>query len=142
MTLHRQQRKASKSSTASPSTSEIEASLQQAREMLDWGENWDGEGRPGYSEDTWSRAREFLLHSTEELWKRHQRAIPVPDIEPGPSGSIDFHWHMDDRELLLNLPGDPNELVDFYGDSSVGESIKGRTHPSTVGPWLLAWLTR
>lgn len=110
--------------------------------MLDWGDNWDGEGSPGYSAATWERAADFLAHSATELWQRHSRAIPVPDIAPGPNGSFDFHWQVSDRELLLNLPANLDSLVDFYGDTSDGESIKGRAHASTVGPWILAWLTR
>ncbi len=110
--------------------------------MLDWGDNWDGEGSAGYATETWQRASDFLTNCARELWERHQRVVPVPEIEPGPNGSIDFHWHAGDRELLLNVPADPNEMVDFYGDSSTGEVIKGRAHTSTVGPWLLAWLTR
>lgn len=127
--------------TKPPNAAEIEAALEQARAMLDWPDNWDGEGSMAYSEAVWRRASDFLTDATRQLWARHQRTIPVPDIEPGPQGSIDFHWQVDGREMLLNLPAEPAEMVDFYGDTSAGESVKGRAHTSTVGPWLLAWLT-
>jgi hypothetical protein len=110
--------------------------------MLDWGANWDGEGGVGYSEEVWERATQFLIQSALELWQRHGRAVPTPSIEPGPQGSIDFHWQLADRELLLNLPVDPEGLVDFYGDTADEEAIKGKSHTSTVGPWILAWLTK
>lgn len=125
-----------------PNIAEVESAIQAARAMLDWGDDWDGEGSPGYSEETWQRAGDFLMRSTRELWHRHQGVVPMPEIEPGPNGSLDFHWQMEDREMLLNLPAEQDALLDFYGDSSAGEVIKGRAHASTVGPWLLAWLTR
>ena len=135
-------RRVPKPASQPPNLHEIQAALQEARTMSSWGDNWDGQGSPGYSKATLERAAAFLVQSTRELWQRHQRVVPVPQIEPGPDGSVDFHWQAGDRELLLNLPSDPNEMVDFYGDSSAGESIKGRAYTSTVGPWLLSWLTR
>lgn len=124
-----------------PNSGQIAAVIQQARAVLDSGDNWDGEGRVGYSDASLQRANEFLQASSRGLWQRHHRVMPIPEIEPGPDGSIDFHWQVGEREMLLNMPADPGEMLDFYGDTTAGESVKGRAYAATVGPWLLAWLT-
>lgn len=125
-----------------PNSREIEVALREAREMTTWSDNWDGEGNAGYSDATIEHASAFLTRCSREVWQRHGRAMPVPDIGPGPAGSIDFHWKTSERELLLNLPAEQGEMLDFYGDTSDGEAVKGRVHASTVGPWLLSWLTQ
>ncbi len=125
-----------------PNSGDIDAALREARAMTTWGDGWDGEESLGYSEATMERASNFLTRCAREVWQRHGRVMPVPDIGPGPSGSIDFHWKTSERELLLNLPAGQNDMVDFYGDTSEGEAIKGKVYASTVGPWLLAWLTQ
>lgn len=122
-------------------TEQIAAALEQARTLLDLGDNWDGEGSPGYSEATLVRASYFLIASSVGLWERHGKVMPLPQIEPGPGGSIDFHWQVGTREMLLNLPANSDDMLDFYGDTASGETVKGRAYAATVGPWLLAWLT-
>ncbi len=131
-----------------PNSGDIEAALREARAMTTWGGNWDGEESMGYSEATLERASKFLTRCAREVWQRHGRAMPVPDIGPGPGGSIDFHWKTSERELLLNLPANEDGMVDFYGDTSESEAIKGKVYASTVGPSpshserYLVWLLR
>lgn len=129
-------------SAGPPNFGSIEEALSDMRAMASWDEGWDGEEGPVYAEATLERASHFLTRCAREVWTRHRRAMPVPDIGPGPQGSIDFLWKVGERELLVNLPAETGDLVDFYGDTTTGEAVKGRVHASTVGPWLLSWLTQ
>ncbi len=82
------------------------SAINSSRAMLEWEANWDGEGSPLYAEDTWSRATTFLVQSAKDMWRDYSISIAAPMIEPGPDGSIDIHWLLDDRELSLNVPAD------------------------------------
>ncbi len=124
-----------------PNAEQIVAAVEHARTLLDLGDNWDGEGSPSYSEATLERASDFLIASSVGLWEHYGRVMPLPQIEPGPGGSIDFHWQVGAREILLNLPANSDDMLDFCGDTASGESVKGRAYAATVGSWLLAWLT-
>src|SRR4051812_34276440 len=67
-----------------PNLEQLEAAIAAARAMLAWGDDWDGEGSPGYTEAPWRRATDFLLHTALQLWRGFRVASDVPDIGPGP----------------------------------------------------------
>lgn len=108
--------------------------------MLDLPDDWDDEGSPGYAEATWMRAVDFLLHNAERLWQDQGVTVGAPAILPGPNGSIDLHWRVSSHELLLNIPADPDELADYYGDTVDGNAISGKLNTSAKNQWLLMWL--
>lgn len=124
-----------------PNSSELVAAVNSSREMLGWGDNWDGEGSLGYTETVWRQATVFLITNANELWARQHRTIPVPQIEPGPNGSIDLHWQADGKELLINVPDDAGGPATFYGDNASAEFVKGSLNTSADAQWLLMWLT-
>ena len=108
--------------------------------MLKWSDNWDGEGSPAYAEGTWTRARDFLLANSTRLWQQRHIEAQVPQVLPGPDGSIDIHWQVGTRELLLNVPADQDAPATYYGDSQMGEVVKGHMVLSRPNEWLLFWL--
>lgn len=116
---------------------EIEAS----RSMLELEEDWDGEGSPGYEEATWRRAVDFLVGNASRLNDEYGVAIESPRIRKGPRGSIDLHWRMPDRELLVNIPADHGLPADYYGDDgNGGQQTKGTLNPERQGYHLMLWL--
>ena len=65
----------------------------------------------------------------------------VPKVLPGPAGSIDIHWKSEKKELLVNIPADPNLPATFYGDDYGDIFIKGSARigkpDATLAYWLL-----
>lgn len=120
--------------------SQIEASIEESRAMLDWGDDWDGEGSPGYALATWLRAKSFIEQNAILLWQRIGYSIPAPQVQPGSYGSIDIHWKTKNHELLVNVPVDEQEPASFYGDDFARHSIKGSLNLSAKNDWLLMWL--
>lgn len=124
---------------------ETEAEIQRSRRLLELEDDWDEEGSPGYSEETWSRAIEYLRRQSWVCWLRYGVTIPNPRISPGPDGSIDIHWRTESYELLLNIPRHPPTSATFYGDDYARLSIRGTFDPTAEPAGhmaLVSWLIR
>ena len=121
----------------------IASAIVTSRAMLDLPDDWDGEGSPGYREDTWLHAVGFLVDNALGLLEEHGETIPMPKVRKGPMGSIDLHWRESDRELLVNIPAQEGAAADYYGDDRAGgHTVKGTLDPAEDNMWLLMWLTR
>lgn len=117
------------------------SAIETSRRILDLPDDWDGAGSPAFAEATWQRAADFLRRCATTLWGREGRAVPVPQILPGPDSSIDIHWQSSQRELLINIPSDNDAPITFYGDDYGRDKRKGQIEEGAPDPDLLAWLT-
>ncbi len=121
---------------------EIDKALKSSREMLSLQEGWDGEGASAIAESTWKRATEFLRNNASTLWTIYGRRLQTPTLVPGADGSIDIHWKLPTRELLINIPPDPNALATYYGDDKRGWNIvEGKLETRAPDRALFFWLT-
>lgn len=116
--------------------------VDQAREILSWDDDWDGEGSPRYEEETLQRATHFLLDGVRQLTAECSVSVHVPRILPGPDGSIDIHWQLHDRQMLLNIPASVDEPVEYFGQKESGGSIKGNFYLSDPDLEPLTWVKR
>lgn len=125
-------------------TTKLAQTIQSSRRILELKDDWDEEGSPGYSEETWRRAVEFLIVSRRRYWKETKKSILVPKISPGPYGSIDLHWKTPDRELLINIPKSLEEPASYYGDDredGTENAIRGKSlDTSQYERWIFDWL--
>ena len=117
----------------------LKAEIAQARKILELSNDWDGAGSQAYSEDTFNRATAFL-NSHSEYLNKHGLSLPVPNIGPGPDGSIDLHWKRPSWELLVNIPARADEMAVFYGDNYGVQKIRGSLDPSTFNFGIATWL--
>ena len=124
-----------------PNFDQIVAAIEESRKLLDWEDDWDEEGSPGYEEAMWQRGAGFLKDNALRLWEEYGACVEAPRVLPGPNGSIDIHWHTGDHELLINIPADRSKLAPYYGDTPTGHSVKGTLDTSAENQWLLMWLT-
>jgi hypothetical protein len=118
----------------------LRKSITASRSLLALEPDWDGEGSPGYTLDTWQRMEKFLTDHSAYLKKTYGVDAPIPEIHPGPDGSIDLLWKSSSYELLVNIPTNPESSASFYGDDKGNLSIKGKLHPSKFNQGLLQWL--
>lgn len=119
-------------------------SVRKSASMLGLEDDWDGEGSPRYQRDTWARAVQFVVDIAADRMVSHGDPLPVPRIGKGPGGSIDLHWNMDSRELLVNVPATVDERISFYGDDLDGEegTIQGSYLNLDQLSWIAGWLSR
>jgi hypothetical protein len=129
-----------------PEMNSLLNTINKSRSLLELKDNWDGEGSVGYAEATWLRARNFLMRNAVRLYQSQKKSFDPPEFEPGPNGSIDLHWKTDARELLVNVPADPQETISYYGDDRVEDTenaIRGKNiEGSTNTEWIFLWLTQ
>ena len=118
----------------------IEAAVNSSHWILQLAPDWDGEGSQSYDRAVWERATNFVLAQAKVLWETFGSRLDVPDISPGPKGSIDVHWKTKRYELLINFPSGSNEMATFYGDDYGSIEIEGTLNPKAEVPGLLIWL--
>jgi hypothetical protein len=129
-----------------PIIKKLGEAIQRSRVILELPDDWDEEGSPSYSESTWNRAAEFLFHNTSRIWRSHRLSLDIPKILQGPDGSIDLLWRTAKRDLLINLPANPDELGSFYGDDKeegTKNAIRGTgLNISDDNEWIFLWLLK
>ena len=114
--------------------------IERSREILDLEDNFDGGGSAAYSQETWQGATRFLLANAIAAREWLALVPPVPNITPGPNGSIDIFWQSGSQELLLNVPADPSARASYYGDDTDASIMKGWLTPADRNSTLLLLL--
>jgi hypothetical protein len=107
--------------------------------ILNLHDNWDEKGARGYNAEFWNHAMKFLRRFLKQVWSSLLK-MPLPNILPGPEGSIDLNWDDDPINLLINIPQDPNEPVSFYGEYSNKKEIEGSIELELIDSVLIPWL--
>ena len=121
---------------------EIDEIVELSRTILDLEHDWDGEAASPIAESTWRRAVEFLRGTAYTLWTNHNLLLQSPSIVPVADGSIDLHWKLSSRELLVNIPPAYEEWASYYGDNRLGgNTVEGKLNPEAPNQWLFVWLT-
>ena len=124
-------------------SSELKKAIEISKQILEYEDDWDGEGSLGYSKLTLDKAEKFLTENALTFWKNNTVWVSAPDFCPGPNGSIDLLWKLEDRELLINIPVNENNLVGYYGDNfQNGSIIKGKLNLAEKNEWILMWLMK
>jgi hypothetical protein len=120
----------------------VEESIESSRGMLDLESDWDGEGASTIAKSTWERTVDFLRGTALNLWTKCGVRIGAPLLVPVPDGSIDIHWKLANRELLINVPADASKWATYYGDNRHGgNTVEGQLDTNAPNHWLLVWLT-
>lgn len=105
--------------------------------------NWDDNDAETFQKETTIRVRKLLENIFQTLWDNLIDA-PFPLIQPVPDGSIDINWETDIFELLINIPSNPSELINFYGEkiNHPEDEIEVRINYDLVSQYVIPWLTK
>jgi len=123
--------------------SELKKVIETSKQLLEYEDDWDEEGSLGYSKSTLDKAEKILTDNALTFWKNNAVWVTAPDFCPGPNGSIDLLWKLEDRELLINIPINENNLAGYYGDNFLnGSVIKGKLNLTEKNEWILMWLMK
>lgn len=97
--------------------------------MLQFEDNWDGEGSEPYNAKTWIDAVSFICNYANWVFDCYKQIIPIPNIYHAPKGSIDLYWEKETFNLLINFPKESNGVASFYGDDYATQRIEGHFNP-------------
>ncbi|HEY7031693.1 MAG TPA: hypothetical protein VH482_10215 [Thermomicrobiales bacterium] len=116
--------------------------LERSRSMLALGDDWDGEGSPGYAEATWHRTAELVVDAATAHYRQRNMSPPLPIISKGDEGSIDIQWRTAHRNVLINVPAAPDEPATFYAhdDENPQRDSGGEVDAGERNEQLLVWL--
>lgn len=120
----------------------IDTAIERSRCILDLLDDWDDEGAPAISKATWDRAIDWLRGNALSLWTDHHIITVAPVMSAGPDGSVDVHWKDDRRQLLVNVPADASQRMEFFGDDRGDTVVKGILDQSVSNLWLFDWLMK
>ncbi len=122
-------------------TNELDKIIEASRTML---EPELDENEVHIQEETWMRAVKCLRNIVKSVGYEFNRILDLPEILPGPDGSVDLHWEYPTYEMLINIPADPDSKAGFYGDDRGGKGqTKGSFDPAICNDdnhGLLLWL--
>lgn len=123
------------------SLTHVIAAVEESRPLLELGEDWDGNGTPGFTEHTWRRAAGLLVCFASALAGEHGVIAKDMEILPGSNGGLDIDVRFDDRQLLFVVSADSRKEVRFYGDNgNGGRQIKATLDPAKAPEWLSTWM--
>ncbi len=111
--------------------------------ILNYPNNWDGEGAEPFKEETWKRSVKLLKNILSNIWG-NLKDISIPSILPLSDSSIDIYWDTSIFELLINVPSKSSELVHYSGgprDHPENE-IEGRCIDDLVELVITNWLKK
>ena len=90
--------------------------------------------------ETRLRARALATRILERFADETRASALMPRFEAGGDGGVGLHWRKGQIELLLTVPPQPSERIQFYGDTHSGASVKGYLAESDPIGFLAQWL--
>lgn len=116
--------------------------ISESEYLLSLESDWDDAGSPGYAEQTWHRAVCMLVKIAEQLRDIDVSPFRSAAILPGPDGDIDLEVRSRRRRLLLSVPVDSEEPIQFFGhDEARTFTLKGMLNEKLPNRWLAEWLS-
>jgi len=76
----------------------------------------------GPTQHAWSSARTFMHRM---FMHTEVPTIATPILSVADNNSLDVFWHVGDKKLLINFPGEGGEMPHYYAKSFNGNSLSG-----------------
>ncbi len=98
------------------------AQLRDAAYLQALGDDYDGEGSPGFAPSTVGRALELSSRIDAFYTGLFGARLRPAKLRPGPSGSVDIVWEDERFELFLKVPPAP-EIPSVYGENGATRDL-------------------
>ena len=98
--------------------------IEKSESILLLEDDWDDEGSEGYDKVAWEAAVKFLMDYAQSLYQDFNIQIDVPKVYPGPKGSIDIIWEVEQYRLVVNVNKNGEDVM-FYADNYKNQTTEG-----------------
>jgi hypothetical protein len=116
----------------------LEECAEAARPMLEWPDDWDGEGSPAPTEANLERALDWARNLRREV-ERHGGTLRFSSIGPGAGRAVQVTISLPAHRLVVSVPADPEERVLYYGYEAGAPGRGDELEGSEIRP-LARWV--
>jgi hypothetical protein len=121
---------------------EVIGALSRARELLDWEDNWDGEGAKQFKEETFKRAENFLRECSNYIFQTFSSRLKAPIVGPTHESALQLLWKLPEFKLLITIPEKSDEPISYFGKDEANAKlfIEGTYIEGGHGKGLFTWI--
>jgi hypothetical protein len=126
------------------SLSSMQKYFQEKKEIIDSDiEEWIELGCKPIEDDCFKRTIKIVSDILYELWNNDIK-MELPEILPCQDGTININWEVESYNLLINIPTNSDELIDFYGKnfSDNSKNIIGKFSFEMLNEVIIKWIMK
>ena len=97
-----------------PILKHIAQQIEEAKEILNYTDNWDDEGAEATDSSTYEQATRFIVDYAEYVYTRFNTILCAPYIDILRDGSVSVHWETGKNTQLLIIFKKVNDELSFY----------------------------
>lgn len=81
-------------------------------DLISLHENWDSYNANTINDSTINRAKRFI-HDAFFIFDKKGKSLSRPHVVPCPNGSIQFEWHIGEKEIEILIPHIENRTISY-----------------------------
>lgn len=131
-----------------PILKHIAQQIEEAKEILNYTDNWDDEGAEATDYNTFEQAASFVVDYAEYVYAQFNTVLCTPFIDILRDGSVSVHWETGkNTQLLIIFKKGNNELSFYYAEQSdrkiplKSAIVPGEPVDETLASWMNKHLT-
>jgi len=102
-----------------PRLKNIAQHIEEAKEILNYTNDWDDEGAVATDGPTFENAASFVIDYVDYVYKHFATVLSVPYIDIMRDGSVSVHWENgENTQLLIIFKKDVDDLAYYYAEQS------------------------
>lgn len=102
-----------------PILKHIAQQIEEAKEILNYTDNWDDEGAIATDFKTFEQAASFVVDYAKYVYAQFKTVLCAPNIDILRDGSVSVHWETEkSTQLLIIFKKDNDELAFYYAEQS------------------------
>jgi|GEM_PF-1420380 hypothetical protein len=93
--------------------------IEEAKEILNYSDDWDDEGALATDSRTFEKAASFVIDYAVYVYKHFSTVLSVPYIDILRDGSVSVHWENgENTQLLIIFKKEADDLAYYYAEQS------------------------
>lgn len=118
--------------------------INEAKEILDYEEGWDGECALPTDNQTFVNAARFVMDYAQVVFENYDELLTTPYIDILKDGSVSVHWESERAQLLIIFKKNNKDLAYYYARKKERKvPFKSAVEPrKPVDDLLVLWMQK